>query len=551
MMRQGHVGGETEQPIGDASLVKVFLSYRRGTGTEFCSFVRDMFAEEGYSVFFDVHSLRQGPFDEQIFRAIEDCTVFLLILAPHDLDKCLQDVETDWILKEVGKAMECGKPVIPVAIKPGFSFPDPCGNAILDFLRRQEVCDVSGPNAATLVKTRLFEFMKETKPSVLRREYLQGVLEKDYLEWETRTLQAIYGDCDLLSLLGRRYPGVVYPGSPDVRYDFGKLNESGNLLGVEDPLEYRDFPLYPDFSKIVSPAIHFPDLYGYANQGMILDAEGRVEGFKARPRTYNETVYTSHILRYELWRTYRQLGKNRMATLADLPARRRIHAGQSSPEAVLLSGCNRSSLCGICMAVLAYDEIEGDYGIAIATRSTRVLSYPGYLSIVPSGGFELYELESRQDSINIRQNFRMVAALYREYVEELFGNAAFDQATGDDDLRRLLRNDHIRQLREQMGISYFFEFLGVTFDLTSLRPMFCFALKIDDPRFLYGNDIRKNQENTELRFASLGQLEATIQENADTVPLMTESAGLYALLKRNHLFAEASDGQKTNPGEWH
>jgi len=106
-------------------------------------------------------------------------------------------------------------------------------------------------------------------------------------------------------------------------------------------------------------------------------------------------------------------------------------------------------------------------------------------------------------------------------------------------LRRLYRNPHIKELCTQIGKTYFFEFLGVTFDIISLRPTFAFVLRIDDPKFLYENEIRKNQENIDLRFVSLRDFEEMVIENADVSPLMAESAGVYSLLKRNHLFKEA------------
>ena len=520
-------------------MTDVFLSYRRETGSEFCSFLREILLQEGYSVFFDCHSLRQGAFDEQIDRAITECTYLLLILAPHDLDRCLQEPDDDWILHEVGLAKELGKIVIPVSIKKGFIFPKSTDNATLEYLSRQEICDVSGPDAAELVRTRLFQFMQESPATKLKEEYIQGLKKSEYQEWEASTLRSIYHDCKLVHLLGRTYPVVVYQGSEEVIFPFDALNKQENLLGRTAPLDYTDYPLYDDFKKIIGPTVHFPNLYGFTNAGILLDSSGKVEGFKAIPRTYKETVFSGHIMHYELWRAFQRFGKQRPATLTDLPIRKMIHTGQKSNQDVLLSGCNRSSLCDVCIAVLAYDELENDFDIAIATRSTSVACYPGYLSIIPSGGFELYELETKQDDINIQRNFKIIAALYREYIEELFGDEEFEQPNGDDDVRRLYRNEHIKALRGQIGKTYAFEFLGIIIDLISLRPTFAFVLKIDDPGFLYENQIRKNQENTDLRFLSLSELEKTIQAGEELSPLMPESAGVYTLLKENHLYKEA------------
>ncbi len=205
----------------------------------------------------------------------------------------------------------------------------------------------------------------------------------------------------------------------------------------------------------------------------------------------------------------------------------------ADPRDVMLSGCNRSSLADVSIAILAYDEIEGDYDIAVATRTHNVTCYPGYLSIVPSGGFELYELETKQNDWIIKKNFSIIAALYREYIEEIFGDEDFSKPTGNDDLKRLYRNEHIKALRKGIGKTYFFEFLGVEMDLISLRPTFSFVLRIDDPDFLYSNEIKKNEENEDIRFISLSVFEEIALNCSEHDP---------ELLKNNHLFNEVKSG---------
>ena len=537
MQNRPRMGKTTTGKECSNEMTDVFLSYRRETGSEFCSFLSLVLKQEGYDVFFDHTSMRQGPFDTQIDNAIAECTFLLAVLAPRDLDRCVSDPEHDWILHEVGLAQSLGKIVIPVVFKAGFQFPDDAGIEVLKELSRETLCDLSGPDAATLIRTRLFEFMQDSPASRVRDEYNCGLLQESYQEWELQTLQTIYSDFPFIHMAGKTYPVTVIEGSDKVQYPFPDLTRPENLMERTAPVAYQESDLYRDFRKIVGPNIHFPDLYGFANEGLLLDASGKIEGFRARPRTYKETVYTSHILHYELWRAFQRLGKDHPATLDDLPLRKRIHAGQTNQE-VLLSGKNRSCLCDVSIATVAYDSIEDDYDIAIATRSTHVACHPGYLSIVPSGGFELYELETKQDNYNISSNFKIISALFREYIEELFGDTAFEQPTGDDDLRRLYRNEHIKALRKGMGSTYFFEFLGVTFDLTSLRPTFAFLLRIDDPDFLYDNQIRKNSENSDLRFVSLSRFEDAVRESRRTSPLMPESAGVYGLLKQSPLFRE-------------
>jgi hypothetical protein len=521
-------------------MIDVFLSYRRESGAEFCSLLQYFLKLEGYEVFFD-RNLEQGAYDDQLVKAITECTYLLVLLAPHDLDRCVSDPENDWILREIALARKYGKIVIPVPFRPGFSFPADTGNDTLEYLSRQEMCDISGPDAVDLIRTKLTRFMKNSPVVKQREEFFTGITQKEYLAWEIETLSNIYHDCPLVDEFGHKHPVVAFEGSDEVVFPFSALNQPENLLEKTAELDFRNTPYYHDFQRIIGPNIHYPDLYGFTNVGMLFDAKGRVNGFRAQPRTYKETVYTGHILHYELWRTYRELQGKRPAVLDDMPIRKSIHQGHSNRD-VLISGCNRSSLCDVCIAVVAYDEDDDCYNLAIATRSANVTCYPGYLSFVPAGGFELFELERNQDDDNVRKNFQMLSALYREYIEELFGDEEFEKPTGDDDLRRLKKNDYVKALRKNIGKSYFFEFLGVALDVVSLRPTFSFILRIDDTAFMNDYQIRKNQENINIRFEPIADFDAFVRrkETDDPAsPIMPESAGIYHMLKNNHLYREA------------
>ena len=521
----------------------VFLSYRRETGTECCSILQKSLEEDEYIVFFDRHSIRQGPFEKQIENAIKECSYLLVMLSPDDLNRCFENPEEDWIIHEIKIAIEYGKIIIPVSFKEGFVFPSNCNEIPeLKYLSKEQLCDISGTEFSYLMKTKIYDFMNDSPVKKLRDDYHNGIKQKEYLEWEIQSLRAIYSDLEFINEFGEEHPEIVFEGSSQVSYPFDSLNEQENLLPIVEPINFRDFPHYEEFKKIVGPNIHYPDLYGFTNVGLLFDEEGKVSGFKAIPRTYKETVFSSHILHYELWCAFQKTAGKRPATLDDLPIRKMIH-GNSSNMDVIISGCRRSALCDVCLAVLAYDREENDYDIAIATRSSNVACFPGYLSIIPSGGFELYELEHNQSISVIRKNFSIRAAVFREYIEEIFGNTEFEEPTGNDDLKRILRDSHIKELREKLDKTFFFEFLGVSYDVLTLRPSFTFVLRIDDPDFLYNNDVRFNYENIWIKNISLSELEVFIKERRDTNPLMHESAGVYNLLKRNHLYIEAIENK--------
>lgn len=90
----------------------VFISYRREGGSEFARSVKAELEHEGYSVFLDFDELKDGKFDQRILDAIEAAPVFIFILSPHSLDRCVN--EDDWVRKEIEHAYGLGKHIIPV-----------------------------------------------------------------------------------------------------------------------------------------------------------------------------------------------------------------------------------------------------------------------------------------------------------------------------------------------------------------------------------------------------------------------------------------------------
>lgn len=99
---------------------QIFISYRRAGGEYLAGRIADKLRSQGYSVFFDVESMRAGKFNNQIFSAIESSEDILVILPEHGLDRC-QD-EGDWVRIEIEYAISLRKNIIPVMV-PGFVFP--------------------------------------------------------------------------------------------------------------------------------------------------------------------------------------------------------------------------------------------------------------------------------------------------------------------------------------------------------------------------------------------------------------------------------------------
>lgn len=99
----------------------VFISYRRDGGGDFCGRLFDRLVREHYSAFYDKESLKQGKFNEQIYKKIERSNNFVVILPKNGLDRCVND--DDWVRKEIRRAITLGKNIIPIFLK-GFEFPE-------------------------------------------------------------------------------------------------------------------------------------------------------------------------------------------------------------------------------------------------------------------------------------------------------------------------------------------------------------------------------------------------------------------------------------------
>ncbi len=99
----------------------IFISYRR-TSYDTANLIATRLKAAGYSVFFDMETLRAGKFNEQLYDVIDNCKDFVLVLPPKALDRCVN--EDDWVRLEVCRAMAAKKNIIPVMLN-GFTWPDP------------------------------------------------------------------------------------------------------------------------------------------------------------------------------------------------------------------------------------------------------------------------------------------------------------------------------------------------------------------------------------------------------------------------------------------
>ncbi len=111
---------------------EIFISYRRQGGDVMAQLLHDRLVDKGYDVFYDIESLKSGPFDIKLYEKIEACNDFILILPPGALDRCIY--EEDWVRQEIRHALHHHKNIIPVMMY-SFEFPSDLPDDIKDICR--------------------------------------------------------------------------------------------------------------------------------------------------------------------------------------------------------------------------------------------------------------------------------------------------------------------------------------------------------------------------------------------------------------------------------
>ncbi len=90
----------------------IFISYRRDGGKELARPLKSELELRGYRVFLDFDELKDGVFDRRIMEAIDAAPIFMVILSPHALDRCVN--ADDWVRREIEYALAHDRHFIPV-----------------------------------------------------------------------------------------------------------------------------------------------------------------------------------------------------------------------------------------------------------------------------------------------------------------------------------------------------------------------------------------------------------------------------------------------------
>lgn len=117
----------------------IFISYRRKSGYDTAKHLYDLLTRDGYSVSFDIDTLRNGDFDVSLLQRIDSCTDFILIVDAHAFDRCLIpsfDRSKDWLRCELAHALQKRKNIIPILLADVEGFPENLPEDIAEVTRK-------------------------------------------------------------------------------------------------------------------------------------------------------------------------------------------------------------------------------------------------------------------------------------------------------------------------------------------------------------------------------------------------------------------------------
>lgn len=117
----------------------IFISYRREGGHATAKHLYDLLIRDGYTVSFDIDTLRSGDFDTELLKHVDECTDFILILNETVFERSLDpkcDRKRDWVRNELARALEKKKNVIPIMLNGFTDFPDNLPEDIAEVARK-------------------------------------------------------------------------------------------------------------------------------------------------------------------------------------------------------------------------------------------------------------------------------------------------------------------------------------------------------------------------------------------------------------------------------
>jgi outer membrane protein OmpA-like peptidoglycan-associated protein len=153
----------------------IFISYRREGGFETAKHLCDLLKLDGYSVSFDIDTLRNGDFDVELLKRIDECTDFIIILNKGVFDRCFEtDKREDWLRNELAYALKQKKNIITIRLGEFTGFPNNLPNDIAKISKKngpkydKEFFDAFYGRLKEFLKTSLSEPVKKDGQCLLK-----------------------------------------------------------------------------------------------------------------------------------------------------------------------------------------------------------------------------------------------------------------------------------------------------------------------------------------------------------------------------------------------
>lgn len=361
--------------------------------------------------------------------------------------------------------------------------------------------------------------------------YYKITSSEKYLKWQIEILKKIYSDFNMQVIGGKEYPIVLF----EMEKNEGNIEAVSGGYDLLTDVEHYDIKktICRNFAQIVEENMRDKKELSYMIHSFDINEKNKVEYFSTKISSYEQIMYTSNILEYELYKLYRETrgevpNWSRSEILQHLPLRNALHLNHSQ-FFVVTHGEGRNAGISIQLCYMVFDKKCMDYVIPYALLPDNIASKKGRLQFLPEGGYRLHN-KSIADNERIFKNYKMNIACRRILLEQIYGhpeiNARDKLIINPNENMIISKIDDLRKQREA-----YFDSLGVTIDLVTLRPTISFILRIDAHDFVY-DEYKSNNNNVNIRKIQMNDLDKFMLANR----LTNESAGMYALLKKHKYY---------------
>jgi len=362
--------------------------------------------------------------------------------------------------------------------------------------------------------------------------YYKITSSEKYLAWQTEILSKIYTDFSFLKMGDKTYPVVCF--EPSKERDFvSRVSTDYDLLTEMDAMDINK-PICRNFGEIVEPHMMYKEELAYMIHTLSINDQNKLDWFSTKVSNYQQTMYTSNILEYELYKYYRETrgivpDLSGTEILEHLPLRKAIH-GNRTQFYVVTHGEKRNAGVSIQLFYTFYDKDKRAYMTPFAQLPNNVAMKQGRYQLLPEAGYRLRN-KRLADNEGLFANYKLNIACNRILLEQIYGH----EEVKDRD--KLLVNPNedpvLRRINKNLvNKEAVFDMLGVTIDLVTLRPTLSFILRIDEHDYPYRSGISSNNLEMKVETMKVDELEKFLMDTRVT----NESMGMYYLLNQHDAY---------------